>query len=65
MLQISITTSDVYYIMYKVQCKKHKIEFQLPTVEEEYVSGSFHDDIELLCSHHERYPKCRFEEIKN
>ena len=51
--------------MYKAKCKKHKIEFQLPTVEEEYVSGSLHDDIELLCSHHERYPKCRFEEIKN
>ena len=51
--------------MQTVKCKKHKIEFQLPTVEEEYVSGSFHDDIELLCSHHERYPKCRFEEIKN
>ena len=45
--------------MQTVKCKKHKIEFQLPTVEEEYVSGSFHDDIELLCSHHERYPKCR------
>jgi hypothetical protein len=48
-----------------VECKKHKIEFQLPTVEEEYVSGSLHDDIELLWNHHERYPKCRFEEIRN
>jgi len=51
--------------MKSIQCKKHKVEFQLPTVEEEYVSGSLHDDIELLWNHHERYPKCRFEEITN
>ncbi len=29
--------------MQTVKCKKHKIEFQLPTVEEEYLSGSLHD----------------------
>jgi hypothetical protein len=51
--------------MYKVKCKKHKVEFQLPTVEEEYVSGLLHGDVELLSRHHERYPKCRFEEIRN
>ena len=46
-------------------CKIHKIEFQLPTTEEEFVSGSLHENVEFLCEHHEKYPKCRFEEIRN
>jgi len=51
--------------MQTVECKKHKIEFQLPTVEEEYISGSLHNDIELLWNHHERHPNCVFKEVRN
>jgi hypothetical protein len=51
--------------MQTIQCKIHKKEFQLPTTEEEFLSGSLHDDVEALYEHHERYPKCRFLEVRN
>ena len=51
--------------MQTVHCKIHKIEFQLPSTEEEFLSGSLHENVEFLCEHHDKYPKCRFEEIRN
>jgi len=51
--------------MKQVICQTHKIEFQLPTTEEEFLSGTLHIEVENLSEHHERYPKCRFQEIKN
>jgi len=49
----------------QVICQKHKTEFQLPTTEEEFLSGTLHEQVEDICEHHERYPKCRFQEIEN
>jgi len=46
-------------------CVTHKIEFQLPTTEEEFLSGTLHGYVEDICEHHERYPKCRFQEMEN
>jgi hypothetical protein len=51
--------------MQTIQCKKHKSKFQLPTTEDELLSGMLHDEIEYLCEHRERYPKCRFQGVKN
>lgn len=51
--------------MKQIQCTKHKTEFQLPTTEEEFLSGTLHQQVEDICEHHERYPKCRFQEIEN
>ena len=51
--------------MQTIQCRIHKIEFQLPTTEDEFLSGCLHDEVECLCEHHERYPKCRFQEVRN
>ena len=51
--------------MKQIQCTKHKTEFQLPTTEEEFLSGTLHDQVEDICEHSERYPKCRFQEIEN
>jgi hypothetical protein len=51
--------------MQTIHCKIHKKEFQLPTTEEEFLSGSLHENVEFLYEHHEKYPKCTFEEVKN
>jgi len=48
--------------MKKVQCKIHKIEFQLPTTEDEFLSCRFHDQIEAIWEHAGN-SKCRFEVI--
>ena len=51
--------------MKQVICQKHKIQFQSPSTDEELLSGQFHDEIESLSEHAERYPNCRFWEDKN
>lgn len=51
--------------MQTIQCKIHKTEFQLPSTEEEFLSGTLHMEVEFLCEHTERYPKCRFQEVRN
>lgn len=50
--------------MQVIQCKIHKIEFQLPSTEDEFVSGELHEQIECLCEHHDCYPDCRFKEVQ-
>ena len=59
--------SNFHVIVYmkSVQCLEHDIEFQLPSTEEEFLSGTLHEQVEDICEHHERYPKCRFQEVKN
>ena len=51
--------------MKQIQCTKHKTEFQLPTTEEEFLSGNLHDQIEAIWEHSEKSPKCKFLEIQN
>ncbi len=51
--------------MNTIYCTKHKTEFQLPTTEEEFVSGHLHDQIEAIWEHSEINPQCRFKEIQN
>lgn len=50
--------------MQVIRCPIHEIEFQLPSTENELGSGSFHTQIECLCEHHEKYPECKFLEVK-
>ncbi len=47
-----------------VKCTTHGKEFQLPTSDEEFVSGCLHDQIEFLCEHHEKFSECRFKEVQ-
>ncbi len=42
-----------------VKCTKHKIEFQLPTTEEEFLSGKLHDETIRIQLHSEDYPQCK------
>ena len=51
--------------MKQVICQKHKIEFQLPTTEEEFVSGHLHDQIEAIWEHSEKSTQCRFLEVQH
>jgi hypothetical protein len=51
--------------MKQLICQKHKIEFQLPTTEEEFLSGSMHDQIEAIWEHAEKSPQCKFQEVQN
>ncbi len=51
--------------MKSVQCLDHNIEFQLPSTEEEFLSGVFHEEVEAISEHHQRCPKCRFQEVRN
>ena len=51
--------------MLQVKCKQHDVEFQLPSTEEEFLLGSLHEQVECLSEHSEKYPKCKFQEIRN
>ena len=51
-------------IMQKVRCIIHSVEFVIPTNDEEYSSGKFHDYVESLSIHTEQFDHCDFEEIK-
>ncbi len=42
-----------------VRCVKHSIEFQLPTTEEEFLSGKLHDEVLRIQLHNEDYPQCK------
>ena len=50
--------------MQKVRCVIHEDEFVLPTKDNEYYSGKFHDDVESLCKHREIHGICKFEEVE-
>ena len=45
--------------MKKIMCVKHKIEFQLPTTEEEFLSGKLHDETIRIQEHSEDFPQCK------
>lgn len=47
-----------------VKCTLHDDEFSLPTENEEYYSGKYHDNIESLCKHREIHGNCRFAAIE-
>ncbi len=49
--------------MKKVQCKIHKTEFQLPTTEDEFLSGELHDQVVAIEEHSDN-KKCRFEKVE-
>ena len=34
-----------------VRCENHSLEFRLPTTEDEFASGSLHDEVERCQSH--------------
>lgn len=50
--------------MQKVRCIVHNYQFVIPTIDEEYLSGKFHDDVESLSTHTEQFDDCNFVEVK-
>jgi len=50
--------------MYKMKCIKDGTEFQLPSTDQEFQSGKFHDQVELCQAHIEESPDCRFKEVE-
>lgn len=49
--------------MKKFKCKIHAIVVQIPTTDEEFLCGKFHQDIEICHNHCEEFQGCVFEEI--
>jgi len=47
-----------------IQCNNHKIKFFIPTEEQEFLSGKYHDDVNGCHLHHEEFPSCVFEEVE-
>jgi len=50
--------------MKKFKCNIHGIVAQIPTTDDEFLHGKFHQDVEKCHNHHEEFPKCRFEEVQ-
>ena len=48
--------------MIVVKCPTHDQEYRLPTTQEEFLSGKFHDQVELCQAHIEVSPDCKFRE---
>ena len=44
--------------MRKIRCVGHGIEFQIPTTEEEFLSGKLHEDVIHIQKHIEDFPQC-------
>lgn len=49
--------------MKKFKCNIHDIVVQIPTSDDEFLCGKFHQDIEKCCDHHEEFRECVFEEV--
>jgi len=47
------------------KCLSHNLEFQLPTSEDEFVSGKLHDEVEKCQSHLLENPSCKLLGDKN
>lgn len=43
-----------------VKCSVHELEVVIPSTDEEYASGAYHDQITLCVEHHKEYPTCKF-----
>lgn len=44
-----------------VKCILHKQEFAIPTTDEEFISGKWHEDIVRIQTHIEEFPQCKME----
>lgn len=51
--------------MKKIHCNVHHTSFTLPTTDEEFNSGSLHDEVEKCQTHIRENPDCRLEEAPN
>lgn len=45
--------------MQLVRCLIHDLEFQLPTTDEEFVSGKLHSEVEICQDHILNNPSCK------
>jgi len=49
--------------MKRVKCTKHGEIFQIPTKENEFLFGKYHNEIKRCKLHYENHPSCKFFEI--
>ena len=49
--------------MEKFKCKIHTIIILIPSTDDEFLRGKYHDNIVKCHKHHEEFPHCRFEKI--
>jgi len=45
--------------MQLVRCSVHDLEFRLPTMEEEFITGKLHDEVERCQCHVEENKECK------
>jgi hypothetical protein len=50
--------------MKQFRCKNHDIIVQIPTHNDEFLCGRYHQNIEDCYNHHERFHNCIFEEVQ-
>jgi len=48
-----------------VQCNNHQVSFRLPTLDEEFISGSLHEDVERIWTHILENIDCEIEEVSD
>ena len=46
-----------------IQCKIHEFKLTLPTTDEELFAGKYHDHVEQLSEHHDKF-HCKFVEVR-
>lgn len=50
--------------MKKIMCNKHKREFVIPTRDEEFISGKWHQQVVNIQAHCVEFPDCEFREYQ-
>ncbi len=50
--------------MKKFRCNIHALTIQIPSSEDEFLTGKYHSDIEKCSVHHDEFPKCLFKEVQ-
>ena len=50
--------------MKRFQCNNHGIVIHIPTIEQEFLLGKYHQDVEKCSEHNNQFPNCKFFEIR-
>ena len=51
-------------IMKKFKCNAHSITVLIPSTDDEFLLGKYHQDVEKCHNHHEKFPDCVFSEFE-
>lgn len=50
--------------MKRFKCNIHSTVILIPSTENEFLLGKYHQDVEKCCDHYEKFPDCIFEEVQ-